>query len=306
VLGEVLVELSSTEPMAAGAPVRLGFSGDALNAAAAAAAAGARTVLVARVPDDELGDALVAHVAALGVDTGGVRRVPGQHGVYFSHADPGGRRQFVYVRRGSAGSGLAPADLDPDLLGSAVVLAGGIAGAVSGATAGAVRRAAELAGAFVYDPNFRPRLTTADAAAGLLRDVAPRAALVTPSWPDEAAALLGADAGTDPEVAVARLRALGAAEVALTRGDAGVLLTRPDGLLAVPAPPVERVVDQTGAGDSFVGTVVGRLAAGDDLETAVRLGVAAAALSVQGQGGTGFVPTLDQTRALAGAGPSRR
>jgi 2-dehydro-3-deoxygluconokinase len=59
------------------------------------------------------------------------------------------------------------------------------------------------------------------------------------------------------------------------------------------------VVDQTGAGDTFAGTVVGRLAAGDDLQSAVRLGVAAAALSVQGQGGTGFVPTLEQTRVHA-------
>jgi 2-dehydro-3-deoxygluconokinase len=298
VLGEVLVELSSTQPMADGSAVRLGFSGDALNAAAAAAAAGADTVLVARVPDDELGDALVEHVGALGIGTAGLRRVPGQHGVYFSHADPAGRRQFVYVRRGSAGSGLEPADLDADLLGSAVVLASGITCAVGAAAA--VRRAAELAGAFVYDPNFRPRLTTAADAAGALRAVAPHAVLVTPSCPDEIAALLGTD---DPATAVDRLRALGATDVALTRGEHGVLLTRPGGLLAVAAPPAPRVVDQTGAGDAFAGTVVGRLARGDDLETAVRLGVAAASLSVQGQGGTGFVPTLDQTRAHAAVPP---
>jgi 2-dehydro-3-deoxygluconokinase len=311
VLGEVLVELSSTEPYAAGAAVRLGFSGDALNAAAAAAAAGAHTVLVARVADDELGDALVAHVAALGIDTSALRRVPGQHGVYFSHADPDGGRQFVYVRRGSAGSGLDPADLDPDLLRDAVVLASGITRAVGAAAA--VRRAAELAGTFVYDPNHRPRLVTAAEAAAALRAVLPHAALVTPSWPDEIGTLINSSCGETsapapisthdpvlgPAAAVAALRALGAADVALTRGADGVLLTRGDDLHAVTAPPPPRVVDQTGAGDSFAGTVVGRLAAGDDLESAVRLGVAAAALSVQGQGGTGFVPTLEQTRVHA-------
>jgi 2-dehydro-3-deoxygluconokinase len=303
VLGEVLVELTSTEPMRAGAAVRLGFSGDALNAAAAAAAAGARAVLVARVPDDELGDALVEHVGALGIDTSALRRVPGQHGVYFSHSDPAGRRQFIYVRRGSAGSGLDPADLDPDLLRDAVVLASGITWAVGAAAV--VRRATELAGTFVYDPNHRPRLATAAEAAAALREVLPHAALVTPSWPDEVGELLGARPA-DPAAAVAALRDLGATDVALTCGEDGVLLTRPGGLLSIAAAPPPRVVDQTGAGDSFAGTVVGRLAAGDDLETAVRLGVAAAALSVQGQGGTGFVPTLDQTRAHArvGAAPS--
>jgi 2-dehydro-3-deoxygluconokinase len=297
VLGEVLVELSSTEPMAAGGAVRLGFSGDALNAAAAAAAAGADTLLVARVPDDELGDALVEHVAELGIGTAALRRVPGQHGVYFSHADPAGQRQFVYVRRGSAGSGLEPADLDPDLLASAVVLSSGITCAVGAADA--VRRAAELAGAFVYDPNFRPRLTTAADAARVLAELAPHAVLITPSWPDELVALLGAEDCAAPDAAVARLRGMGASDIALTRGERGVLLTRPTGLLAVAAPPAPRVVDQTGAGDSFTGTVVGRLGCGDDLETAVRLGVAAASLSVQGQGGTGFVPTLQQTRTHA-------
>lgn len=299
VLGEVLVEVSGTGPFAAGAPVRLGFSGDALNAAAAAAAAGAHTLLVARVPDDELGDALVAHVAALGVDPSAVRRVPGRHGVYFTHADPAGARQFVYVREGSAGSELCPADLDAGLLAGAVGLAGGIACAVSGSAAAAVRRAAELAAVFVYDPNFRPRLTTPAAAADALRAVAGRAALVTPSWPDEAGALLDLPPGAAPADAVAALRALGARDVALTCGAAGVVLAVGDETVDVPAPPAPVLVDQTGAGDSLVGTVAGRLACGDDLVTAVRLGVAAASLSVGGQGGTGHVPTLEQTRAHA-------
>lgn len=305
VLGEVLVELTSAEPMAAGTPVRLGFSGDALNAAAAAAAAaaGARTVLVARIPDDELGDALVEHVASLGIDCSALVRLPGQHGVYFSHSDPAGARQFVYVRRGSAGSGLSTADLDVDLLRSSVVLGSGVTCAVSASAAAAVRRAAELAAVFVYDPNHRPRLTTPAAAGAVLRDVARHAALLTPSWPDEVAVLLGPPAPTTPADAVARLRALGARDAALTRGPDGVLLAHGDAMIEVAAPPAPRVLDQTGAGDSFAGTVAGRLAAGDDVVTAVRLGVAAASLSVQGQGGTGFVPTLDQTRRHAETAP---
>ncbi|MGI5996840.1 MAG: PfkB family carbohydrate kinase, partial [Saccharomonospora viridis] len=111
VLGEPLVEVSASEPFRDGATVRLAFSGDALNAAAAAAAAGAHTALLARVPDDELGDALVARVTELGIDTGAVIRVPGQHGVYFTHSDPSGRRQFAYARSGSAGSTLCPDDV---------------------------------------------------------------------------------------------------------------------------------------------------------------------------------------------------
>jgi 2-dehydro-3-deoxygluconokinase len=65
----------------------------------------------------------------------------------------------------------------------------------------------------------------------------------------------------------------------------------------VPAPAL---VDQTGAGDSLVGTIAGRLALGDSLLEAVRLGSAASSLSLQGQGGTGFVASLEQSRAHLG------
>ena len=182
----VLVEVSTAQEPADGVPARLGFSGDALNVAAASAAAGARTGLVARIPDDDLGDAIVARIGALGVSTAYLRRGPGQHGVYISHADPEGARQFAYVRKGSFGSTLAPADLDPQLLAAAgVVTASGIAVALSDSAAAAVEYAARHARRFVYDPNYRPRLTTRAAAAERLATIAPLAAVVKPSHPGE-------------------------------------------------------------------------------------------------------------------------
>lgn len=297
VLGEVLVEFSSLTPLADGAAVRLGFSGDALNAAAAAADAGAHTALVARVPDDDLGDALVARVAELGVDTRWVRRHPGGHGVYVTHADPLGGRQFAYARSGSVGSTLSPGDLDDESLAAAgAVVATGITAAVSDTALAAVRHAAAVAQGFVYDPNFRPRLTTADRAGAVLRELAPRAALVTPSWPDETAALLGIPAGTPARVAAQQVSDLGFRAVALSCGPRGVVLSDAGGVREVAGVAAPRVVDQTGAGDCLTGTVAARLALGDSLDVAVGLGVAAAALSVQGQGGTGHLATVDEMR----------
>jgi 2-dehydro-3-deoxygluconokinase len=60
-------------------------------------------------------------------------------------------------------------------------------------------------------------------------------------------------------------------------------------------------VDQTGAGDAYVGTLTARLVLGDDLLSAARLAGAAASLVVGGRGGTGVVPTLDETRAHLGS-----
>jgi 2-dehydro-3-deoxygluconokinase len=65
---------------------------------------------------------------------------------------------------------------------------------------------------------------------------------------------------------------------------------------AIPAPAV---VDQTGAGDAFVGTLTARMVLGDSLAAAARLGAAAASLVVGGKGGTGFIPTFEQTSAHA-------
>jgi 2-dehydro-3-deoxygluconokinase len=87
--------------------------------------------------------------------------------------------------------------------------------------------------------------------------------------------------------------------VALTRGVDGVLLDDGGRIVELPAVPAPVVVDQTGAGDSFAGTVTARLALGDQLVDAVGLGLAAASLSVGGLGGTGHVATLEESRAHA-------
>jgi 2-dehydro-3-deoxygluconokinase len=299
-LGEPLIEVATGEPFAHGVPATLGVSGDVVNAAAAAAAAGARVAIIARVATGELGDGVVARIRELGIDDALVQRVRGQQGVYLLHSDPSGQRQFSYARAGSVGSTLSPADLDADALAAAgAVLASGITTALSTSAHDAVLAAARLTSRFVYDPNFRPRLTTSAAAAAVLTEVAPLAALLTPSAPAETGALLGTG---DPAAAVVRLRELGAGAVAVTCGDRGVHVscgTGPDRFQ--PAVPAPAVIDQTGAGDVFAGTVTARLALGDTLDDAVRLGAAAASLAVGGQGGTGFIAGLQEVRTHAGA-----
>ncbi|SDT42086.1 2-dehydro-3-deoxygluconokinase [Friedmanniella luteola] len=298
VLGEVLLEVGTEQPFGHGVPAQLQVSGDALNVAASAAAAGARVGLVSVLTDDELGDAILARVAALGVGTALLRRRRGQQGMYLVHGDPEGEREFAYARSGSVGSSLAVDDLDAAVLAAAgAVVTSGITCAISASAARAVRTAAQQASRFVYDPNFRPRLATAPEAAAVLAELAPSAALVTPSHPAETSALLGV--GTALE-AGRRLRALGAGAVAVTCGARGVQLVAEAGEVWVDAVPAPAVVDQTGAGDAFVGTLTARLVLGDDLATATRLAVAASSLVVGGRGGTGLVPTLAQTREHAG------
>jgi len=298
VVGEILIELASDVGLADGAPLTLGVSGDALNAAAAAAAAGARTGILARIADDELGDVIEERLRALGIDTSLVRRVPGQQGAYVVHADPAGGREFVYLRRGSAGSTLGPDDVaEAGLESVGAVLTSGVTAALSASARAAVLEVANRASCLVYDPNFRPRLTSADEAAGVLRMLAPRARVVTPAAPGETAPLL---ATVDPHQAARILLGLGAVAAVVTRGADGVVVADADGVRDLPAVPAVRLVDQTGAGDSLAGTLTARLVLGDPLDEAVRLGAAAASLVLGGRGGTGLVPSLVQIREHLG------
>jgi 2-dehydro-3-deoxygluconokinase len=301
VMGEILVEVATDVAFGHGVPAQLGISGDALNVAAAAAAAGARVGLLSVLPDDDLGKAIAARIAELGISTGLLKFRTGQQGVYLVHCDPDGQREFSYARSGSVGSTLGPDDVDPAVFSSAgAVIAGGIACAISESARAAVLKAAKIASRFVFDPNFRPRLSSVEDATAVLTELARQAFLVTPSFPGETSALL---ATSSPKEAAAKLRSLGAANVAVTCGAEGVQL---DGDLAdgsaqswIDAIPAPAVVDQTGAGDAFVGTLTARLVLGDSFPAAARYGAAAASLVVGGKGGTGFIPTFEQTRAHA-------
>jgi 2-dehydro-3-deoxygluconokinase len=309
VLGEALVELASPQPLRDADVMRVSCSGDAMNAAAAAAAAGASVGLVTAVGDDELGERILRFAADRGIDTAWVRRRPEPNGIYFAS----GEAEFVYVRRGSAASKMGPGDLeDVPLRDTSALVVSGITQALSASCGAAVEAAAgavaAAGGHVVYDPNFRRRLTTVEDARAALRRLAPLAGLVTPSCPDDTVPLLGTD---DPAEAAVACRALGAGAVAVTLGRRGLLVEMGEGPVRLPPLPAPAMVDTTGAGDVLAGTTAARLALGDPLLEALRMGMAAAALSLAGAGGTGRVPTLDQSRALlhrhadTGARPTR-
>lgn len=60
--------------------------------------------------------------------------------------------------------------------------------------------------------------------------------------------------------AIAAIRAMGPTVVVVKRGEYGAMLFTPRSIFLAPAYPVDRVVDPTGAGDSFAGAFIGYLA----------------------------------------------
>lgn len=96
---------------------------------------------------------------------------------------------------------------------------------------------------------------------------------------------------------VAHLLALGARAVVVTLGRRGCDLHTSDGVVHID-PFAVVPVDTTGAGDTFSGSLCARLAAGDDLPTALRFASAAGALCTTVAGAVPSIPGRAAVEAL--------
>ena len=86
-----------------------------------------------------------------------------------------------------------------------------------------------------------------------------------------------------------KLRELGPETVIIKKGEHGAILFHEDGLFALPAYPVTKLRDPTGAGDSFAGALIGRLASRNRtdfsaIKDAILYGTCAASLTVEAFG----------------------
>lgn len=92
------------------------------------------------------------------------------------------------------------------------------------------------------------------------------------------------------EAAIPKLLGLGVRNLIITLGEHGVLLVTPEGSEEFPAHKVE-AIDTVAAGDAFVGAFATGIAEGMSVEDAIRLGNAAAAISVTRRGAQPSLPT---------------
>ena len=314
VLGEPMVERHRT---ADGIPTAAdSVSGDAFNAACAAALAGARVAVLTVLGTDPAGDLVLDELARRGVDPSLVRRAGEPTGAYTVTPDAHGQPRFSYRRAGSAASTLAPALLDhwgPVLDGTPVLVTSGITAALSPTAAAlvsaAVARVTAAGGAACYDVNFRPNLTTPVLARRALLAVAPLCRLVKLASPGDSEPLLGL---TDPAAVSSALRQLtphlstqpGNPAVAVTRGARPLLVTDGTATTEYPALALPTPVDSTGAGDTLLGTLAAALARGEDLAAAAPLAVVAAGLSTRHRGGAPRATRAEVRAALAAAQPA--
>jgi len=142
---------------------------------------------------------------------------------------------------------------------------------------------------FAFDPSFRANLwPEGNKGSKIIRDLLAQADIIKPSL-DDAYHLYGQD---HPENYLKKYHSDGAGIVILTLGKDGVLLS--DGNNEPLHIPVfsEKVVDVTGAGDSFWSGFLTGILKGLPVKEAARLGNAVAAFKIQGVGALSSVPPL--------------
>lgn len=301
-IGEPLIEFNRPKE-GDGRTWLQGFGGDSQNVAIAATRQGASAGYITSLGQDWMGDAFVELWQSEGLDASCVSRHPtAPTGVSFVTHGPAGHK-FDYLRKNSAASLMTPETLPTAYIaGARMFHLSAIGQAISESarkTCDAAISAARAAGVKIsYDTNLRLRLWDIDKARATIDLTAARCDILLPSL-DDSQQLTGQD---EPDAIVDHYLELGAPLVALKMSADGCLVATPKARFRVPGHRVE-AVDATGAGDTFDGSFLARLLAGDDLEVAARYANVAAALSTKGYGAVTPIPRAAEVRAeMARAG----
>lgn len=285
-------------------------AGAELNVAVALARLGRPAAWASVLPDNPLGRLVAAQARAHGVDVGLVRWSPdGRLGLFFVEV---GRRprpsSTVYDRSASAFAELQPGDFDwPDVLTGACALhTSGITPALApgcaAATAEALGAARRLGCPTSFDLNFRSLLTTPEAAAATVEELAGCIDTLIGSA-GEIEAVFGLDG--DPAEVAAELRArLGVPRVVVSsRVEVAADLQARRSACAEESTvfesesPAFSTVDPLGAGDAFsAGFLAGLLA--DGPRRGLELAGAAAALKQSIPGDLAVIDAGEAERLL--------
>lgn len=295
VIGECMLELSSVERESS-ALKKLSYGGDTLNTAVYLAGSGQRVSYFTALGEDSQSQWMIQQWRQAGIDCDHVRRVKGRvPGLYMIETDTTGERRFLYWRDSSPARELfddrqQAAQLFHEL-GKFELLY------FSGITLSLYKDAAlkhllkfltgyrRQGGLVAFDSNYRPqRWPDRQRAETIYQDFYQQVDLALPTLEDDVT-LFNL---SSPEALLEKLTNLGVSEVVIKHGSKGSLVIaepgRSEAPIAVPAVTIEKVVDTTGAGDSFNGGYLSARINGESILEAARKGHRFAAQVIQYRG----------------------
>lgn len=285
----------------------LHFGGAESNVAIGLARLGVPVIWMGRIGDDALGRLIERQLRAEGVTPSITRDEGAPTALMLKERPAEGASAVSYYRAGSAGSRLAPEDLDLVRIREARVLhLTGISAALSASSRAAIDvaiDAAREARVFVsFDVNHRSRLWGTDQARAAYREIAARADLVF-AGEDEAALLTGE---WEPDTQAKAIAGLGPKQVVIKRGAEGAIGLADGERVERKAFAVDPV-DSVGAGDAFVAGYLAELLAGASLEDRLRIAAACGAIACTAPGDWEAAPDRAAiARLLDGGDPVQR
>ena len=277
-IGECMVELRPVED----GHLRRGFAGDAYNTAVylKRSAPDIEVSFLTATGDESLSDAMVATWRSEGISDRLVFRIPGERpALYLIETNAKGDRKFHYWRSETPAKEwlrLLLAAGGANVLNKAdLVYISGISLAILSYAdrQAAVQLLGSLRTKVAFDPNIRPALwKSMDEARHTFEDMAKLSSILLPSRQDYQL-MYGMD---DPDEQIRFTATLTAGEIALTCDEDGCRLRVGDKTIALPTQAV-KVVDTSGAGDSFNGAYLAARLHGQEPIDAAKAGLAMAA-----------------------------
>lgn len=316
-IGEVMIELAPAGgeeqgPGQIGACLVRGFGGDTFNSAIYMARAGVDTSYVTLLGDDPYSDDLLSLMAAEGIDTSAIQRLPGRSpGLYMIRNSADGERFFHYWRDQAPARELFLREPEREGLFNQLEQMDCLY--LSGITLAILSEEARRhllcfladyrrnGGRVAFDSNYRPRLwPSPEAARRTLSGFLQQTDIALLTLEDEFALWDDRSAGN----CVDRCARYRIGELVLKRGPEPVLLDYDGELSAIPVPTVAEVLDTTGAGDAFNGAYLAARLHGAEPEQAAVAGNRCAGLVIRHRGA--IVPMEAYQRMIAAEVPSPR
>ena len=266
-IGEILVDMTQTHVDENGIPHFAANPGGApANAAVAAAKLGAEAAFVGCVGDDAYGRLLRDTLIRCGVSAEGLQVTQKANTTLaIVTVDAQGERSFSFYRKPGADTAIDAERADRAIAGTGILHFGSVSltdPACRETVVGAVRKARAAGALISYDPNYRAALwESEEAAVPQMRAVLPLCDIVKIS-DEETELLCGV---CEPEAALENLMAMGVRLSVVTLGAKGAVWRCGPLTGRVPGCPV-RVADTNGAGDTFFGAFLSRIAARGGLD----------------------------------------
>jgi 2-dehydro-3-deoxygluconokinase len=308
-LGETMALMASDKagPLAHASTMSLGIGGSESNVAIGLQRLGVQAVWCSRIGADSLGQLVEREIRAEGVVVHVTVDGDAPTGLMVKERRTPTAQKVAYYRSGSAGSRIAPDDVDERLIaGAALLHVSGITPALSPQAASTLHyavAAAKAAGVPVsFDLNYRSKLWDAEAAGSAYREIIPHADIVFAGLEE---AELAVGTVRDAEEAARRIAAMGPGQVIIKLGADGALAFIDGQLFRQEAMEID-VLDTVGAGDAFVAGYLAEfvegLGAGERLQTAVRTGAFVCLVPGDWEG----LPRRDELRLLGNPEPVSR